>query len=116
VASQGGHTWLLSATMSFKKTSSGVTKYSDKKTLRSKEVHGLKKLQEPMFRCKHLFICSGATLIKSIVYTSDKMTRRKKNTYLIKVAKVEPTTKCKYSAVASGATSIGSAGRAPDEI
>ena len=27
-----------------------------------------RKIREPMSRCKHLFICSGATLIKSIAY------------------------------------------------
>ena len=35
------------------------------------------KLREPMIKCKHLFICSGATLIRSIIYTSDKRVKRK---------------------------------------
>jgi hypothetical protein len=30
-------------------------------------------VREPMSRCKHLFICSGATLIRSIENTPDKM-------------------------------------------
>ena len=60
--------WPSSAATSFKKASSGSTKYSDNKTSSSQN----EKLREPMIKCKHLFICSGATLIRSIVYTSDK--------------------------------------------
>jgi rRNA-processing protein FCF1 len=53
------------------KTSSTSIKYSDKKLSSGTA----EKLREPMIKYKHLPICSGATLIRSVVHTSDKRIR-----------------------------------------
>jgi hypothetical protein len=61
---------IVSTDVTPKETSSVFIKYSDRKISSAPT----EKLREPMIKYKHLLICSGATLIISIVYTSDKRT------------------------------------------
>jgi hypothetical protein len=62
---------IVSTDVTPKKTSSASIKFSDRKI----SSDPTEKLREPMIKYKHLLICSGATLIRNIVYTSDKRIR-----------------------------------------